>query len=540
MPTRLAVPAHRAVEWTLTAAIPRPDPWGGIQLHAELQGPGGATLRVPAYWDGGDTWRLRLGAAEPGIWRARSVCSDPGDAGLHGQEAELVVGPAVAGSRFDRHGAVGIAGDGTHFAHADGTPFPWLGDTWWMLMSERVAWPDGFARLVAHRAGQGFTVAQVVVGFPPDTTPFDGRDGNAGGSPWEPGYARINPAYFQACDRRLAAMIAAGILPCILGGWGYHLLFMGEERALAHWRYLVARYAAWPVAWCLAGEGGMPFYLSQDPPGDSQRLQAAWPALARAVRAEDPWRRPLSLHPRRNSWDDTTDPATLDFHMLQPGHLPNALRNGVESLAIGRDRFPDRIIVNAEPPYEGHGGTNGPDIQRHAFWSTVLSGGMGFTYGAAGIFQANDRERPTGNRPDGGAFDAVFWDDAMRLPGAAQIAAGHGLLSSLPFHRFRPHPEWVEACLRWGAEVYNPPWRAYAAGIPGECRIIYLPLRWYHWEGPLVRQLEPGLRYRAVYVEPDSLRRHPCGIAAAGPDGCWRAPTLPHLFDWLLLLERER
>jgi Protein of unknown function (DUF4038) len=115
-----------------------------------------------------------------------------------------------------------------------------------MLMSERVSWPDGFHHLVATRAAQGFTVAQVVVGFPPDTTPFDGRDANAGGSPWDPGYIRINPAYFQAADRRLALMIEHGIVPCIVGGWGYHLGFMGEENMTLHWRYLVAPAAGDP------------------------------------------------------------------------------------------------------------------------------------------------------------------------------------------------------------------------------------------------------------------------------------------------------
>jgi hypothetical protein len=68
-------------------------------------------------------------------------------------------------------------------------------------------------------------------------------------------------------------------------------------------------------------------------------------------------------------------------------------------------------------------------------------------------------------------------------------------------------------------------------------RVIYLPLRWYHWDGPLVRALEPGIRYKAAYLEPDTLKRHELGIIAGDVIGEWRAPTLPHLFDWLLLLE---
>ena len=188
--------------------------------------------------------------------------------------------------------------------------------------------------------------------------------------------------------------------------------------------------------------------------------------------------------------------------------------------------------------YEGHGGGNGPDVQRYSFWSSILSGATGYTYGAAGVFQANDRERPTGDRPDGGAFDAVFWDDSMMLPGGEQIAAGHRLLKSLQFHRFESHPEWVTLDLRWGREAYTLPVRSYAAGIPCECRVIYMPVRWYHWDGPLVKYLEKGTKYRAAYVETNTMKRHELGVVQGDANGEWRGPTLPHMFDWLLVMTR--
>jgi len=236
--SRLSAVVNRAAVWTLTSTKDRADPWGEITLFATLRGPNGEALRVPAYWDGGRLWRFRISATVAGRWTLESTCDDRSDEGLHGQVTEFLVSPAPTGEAnvFARHGAVRTAKRGAHFEHQDGTPFHWLADTWWMLMSERVAWPDDFGRLVGHRKAQGFTTVQVVVGFPPDTTPFDGRDANAGGSPWLAGYASINPAYFQAVDRRLQRIIEAGLLPCILGGWGYHLLFMGKDRMMAHWR----------------------------------------------------------------------------------------------------------------------------------------------------------------------------------------------------------------------------------------------------------------------------------------------------------------
>ena len=280
----------------------------------------------------------------------------------------------------------------------------------------------------------------------------------------------------------------------------------------------------------------MAYYLSPDRAADSLILEQQWPDVAEAVRQADPWHRPLTLHPRRNSWDDTTAPDGLDFHMIQPGHFADAPKLALTSLTTMQTRYPGHPVINAEPPYEGHGGTNWADIQRYSFWTSMLSGAAGYTYGAAGIFQANDRDRPTGNRPDGGAFDHVFWDDAMMFPGAAQLAAGHKLLISLDHHLFTSHPEWAEVELRRNHESYPLATSAFAAGIPGQCRVVYLPLRWYHWDGPLVHHLEPEVSYRAAYVETDTLRRHELGEIAGDAAGDWQGPTLPHMHDWLLVL----
>ena len=34
--------------------------------------------------------------------------------------------------------------------------------------------------------------------------------------------------------------------------------WMGVEKVKQHWRYLIARYGAWPVVWCAAGEANLP------------------------------------------------------------------------------------------------------------------------------------------------------------------------------------------------------------------------------------------------------------------------------------------
>jgi len=534
--TSLTTTVYGATEWTLRAQKPRNDPWGEISVSAVMKGPDGTQKKLPFFWAGGDEWKLRVSVSRPGRYVLHTECSDPADTGLHGHEAVLVSEAIQKESNpLFMHGPIS-ARKGKGFVHEDGLPFFWFGDTWWMLMSSRVRWPEDFSTLANDRARKGFTVVQVVIGFPGDLATDDLRAGNEGGLPWERDLSRINPRYFDACDLRLQTIIRAGIVPCILGSWGYHLLTIGEERMTSHWRYLVARYGAWPVAWALAGETAMPYYLSRDVAGDTEKLRAAWSRVSKAIRSCDSFQRPLSAHPRRTSWDDLEDHSALDFHMLQPGHMRNALGLGVTCISDARARFPEKPVVNAEPPYEGHMGTNGPDVQRFAFWSSILSGAAGFTYGAAGIFQANDRDRPTGDRPGGGAYDATTWDEAMRFPGALQLGKARELLMELPWDRFEPHPEWASTSVRRDAETYDPPLRVYSAGIPRECRVHYVPRRFWHWDGAVIHGIESGIRFRAMYIDPERFTRFDLGFVEPDANGDWKAPQTPYLMEWVLVL----
>jgi len=101
--------------------------------------------------------------------------------------------------------------------------------------------------LTADRISKGFTVIQIVAGLYPDMPPFDPRGANEAGFPWEKGYTRINPSYFDMADLRIRWLVNSGLVPCIVGCWGYFLNFAGIEVMKRHWRYLVARYGAYPV-----------------------------------------------------------------------------------------------------------------------------------------------------------------------------------------------------------------------------------------------------------------------------------------------------
>src|SRR4029078_10879940 len=122
-------------------------------------------LRVPAFWAGGKTWKVRYASPAVGTHQFRSDCSDARDMGLHGVTGTVQITPYTGKNPFYKHGPIRVAADHRYFEHADGTPFFWLGDTWWMGLCHRMHWPDDIKTLAADRKEKGFNGIQLVVGL---------------------------------------------------------------------------------------------------------------------------------------------------------------------------------------------------------------------------------------------------------------------------------------------------------------------------------------------------------------------------------------
>jgi hypothetical protein len=380
---------------------------------------------------------------------------------------------------------------------------------------------EGFQELTADRRAKGFNVVQIVCGpYPDENTMKDSWD-NEGGKPYgTKDFSVVNLKYFEYSDRRIKHLVDNGIVPAIVGGWGRGdcdgLAMAGVEGMKRHWRNLLARYGAYPTIWIVGGESKGP----------------EWGKIAMYLKSLDAYDKPLTIHPPCGV---PCDRSVFNFEMLQTGHgglndgRPTPGTNAVPQLKKAMELSPTLPVLIGEFCYEGHMQEGAPDVQRHVFWGSMLTGSAGLTYGAAGIWHASVE----GNPGTKNIYDFTTWKEGMNYPGAAQLGRGKKLLEQYQWWRFQSHPEWVDK-------------DCFAAGIPGEVRFIYRPKRGiYNWSETVVKDLEPDVDWQVYYWDPVSGRKFDQGvIKATAKTGDKYAKQVgfkkkvPSPQDWVLVMER--
>lgn len=505
-----SVEAHRVIQIDLHSSQTYTNPFMEVELNALVTRPDGRQMKVPAFWDGGDRWCFRYASEEIGQHKYRMECSDAKNRALNGVEGVIRVVASKSDNPLYRHGPIRIAADHRHFEHVDGTPFFWLGDTWWKDLCKRMTW-EGFQELTADRKAKGFTLVQIVCGTYPDEGLFEASWENEGGKPYEDRkFTRMNPKYFDYADRRIKCLVDAGIVPAIVGSWGRPdcdgMAMVGVEGMKRHWRNLIAHYGAYPTVWIIAGEAGGP----------------KWDEVTKYVKKIDPYQRPATIHTGR-----------IDFTMIGGNH-DATVATKPQTLAIFTNAYaqlPPVPVLCGETSYEEHMQQAFQDVQRQEFWMYMLHGAAGHTYGAAGVWHASVPGDP-GITP---VYDWTTWREGMNYPGSTQLGLCKKLLEKYPWQKFETHPEWVDA-------------DCYAAGIPGQVRFIYMPKRGiYNWSGPTVKNLEPDVDWHVFYFDPATGRTFDQGTIKASAKTGEKASkpvdfnhNAPSPQDWVLVFEKAK
>ena len=502
--------------------------WRAPQGQAMVTAPDGQAFSLRSFQKADGNWYIRYASPQTGIHQYRA-----------GDEAgEIEVVQYAGDNPLYKHGAVRKANK-RYLEHGDGTPFFWLADTWWMGLTTRLPYPDGFKELLGDRVEKGFNVVQIIAGLYPDMDPFDPRGMNEAGYPWDKEFTAVNPAYFDAADKKIEALVKNGIMPCVVGCWGYYMDFAGYDAISRHWDNLIDRWGAYPVCWCVAGEAVMPFYNNKDLKEGritheeyKIRIRAEWTKMTAHVKNTDPFGRLITIHPTENGHEQVDDETLLDLDMLQTGHngvmgLPNAIRQ--IKAAVDRRALP---VINSEGYYEGICGSSFEDVQRYSFMASVLAGCCGHTYGANGIWQFNTREKSYGPSPHGASWGETPWEDAYKLSGSRQVGLLKQLMTKLPWWRMELHPEWVPNPCN-----YEKLDGLICAGIPGELRVAYRSL----FGGTVFgRQKFLALdgAYHAYYYNMIEDELRDLGMAEPDADGVWNFPGTGLLHDFVMVLTK--
>ena len=533
----MQITQNNVAELTFNADAAYADPFNNIILRAIFTQPDATTVTVPAFWAGGSCWRIRYSSCQKGVHTYTTDCSEANDAGLHGQTGSVEVVEYTGDNKLYRHGSVCRRGGDLFLSHRDGTPFYWLGDTWWMGLTKRLGFPDDFAELTGDRVEKGFNVVQIVAGLYPDMLWLDERGANEAGFPWDRGFNSVNPEYFDMADRRIIYLCENGITPCIVGCWGFFMKIAGKNNLMRHWSNLIARWAAYPVCWCIAGEANMQFYDDAESNSSAALAQSRgdWNDVVKHVRESDPYHRLVTIHPTRYGHEQIDDETLLDLDMLQTGHNgPMSLAPSLQYVktALDRKKLP---VINSEACYEGIMNSSYADVQRYLYISAFMLGTCGHTYGANGIWQLNSREKPYGVSPHGVQWGETPWQEAYQLPGSRHIGNCKKFLTRFDWQNFSYRPDWVERPCSLSATD-----GLFASGIPGRIRIIYCPnFGGDFWGTIKILGIEKDIKYKALRFNPVTNTTTDLGHVSPDADNNWTTPRVDMFGDWIFVLIAE-
>ena len=515
-------------EASFTASKDYDDPLE-LNVVVDFTGPGRAQARVPAFWDGGRTWKVRFSPEKTGNWTYRVQSSEASETGLHGKTGRFHAKAYRGANQLYLHGAPRVAPSGHSFMHADGRPWFWLGCTGWnsAIMSTDEEW----SRYLQDRQAKRYTAIQFVMAAP---WRAGRKDENGRVAFAMNGRLSVDPDYFRRMDRKMDQMndrdlVGIGVLLWALTSRDNEsagaALSIPDAVKLA--RYMSARYGAHGMIWLLGGDGN---YERGDGP-------ERWKQIGRGTFPKDELRRPVSLHPggMRDPWAQFKDEYWLDFYNYQTGHGNDQAKwewNATKGTASGWKMTPAKPVVDTEPNYEGHlsyrdGKMIGADNVRRAVWYSLLAGPpAGVTYGAHGIWYWSRTAAVPLDHANTGV--AQPWHEYLEYPGSKQMTIVRNVMENMPWWKLEPNRFLL------ASEPDRVDWTAYpmpASTSDGKFALIYLP------NNPSIElNLTDFGDARATWIDPRTGARSLAGRLKEAA----RVPLkTPGTGDWLLQLRKD-
>jgi len=353
------------------------DPFNDVTLDVTFVN-GATSLTMPAFWDGGNTWKVRFAPTLTGTWTYSTSCSNTADTGLNNQIGTVNCTAYTGGLAIYQKGFVKVPASTRYFTYDDGTPFFYIGDTHWTMATE--PYSTMFQPLVDLRVTQGFTVYQ----SEPIGVNYNLADG----------LTSADLAAFQDLDNRFQYIANAGLVHANAelfftselqnNGASYSTAYLQKLT-----RYWVARYASYPVIWTTAQECDNDFYAAFTPATNP------WKTVFNALQTYDPYLHPKTAH--QEYYNNGTTPVTTANSAFSGltgynwwGVQWSPTKDGLPGFSVAQDYWNNggtRPAILYESHYENLWTNDfGARLQG---WVAYLNGMYGYGYGAQDIWDYN-------------------------------------------------------------------------------------------------------------------------------------------------------
>ncbi len=391
----MTVKTYLASEIELTSAKIYSNPFEDVDVDVVFS-LNGKEMVWPAFWDGGNTWRVRFSLPEAGVWTYTVKSTDNDNKGFS-------LNGTIECVKYDgeldiyKRGFLKTEPNIRYFMYADGTPFFYLGDTHWNFAVEEFDEPgehagelqceSHFKYIVDRRWEQGFNVYQ--------SEPIDAK------YDLSEGLFESDIEGFKDLDRRFKYIAEKGFVHA-----NAQLKFPSMLIWLKRWqdkeylerlgRYWAARYAAYPCLWTLGQEVDNDFYFTRGDQRKFQKEDNPFKDIARGLYKNDPHKHPLTAHMEffnldSNPGADGTSVSKSAFRETE-GHTWYGYQwsRGLDrplDYSFGKDGWLNgqgKVCILYESRYEGLW-TKSLGARSEG-WIAYLNGLYGYGYGAIDIW----------------------------------------------------------------------------------------------------------------------------------------------------------
>ena len=466
-------------EIVLTSTANYAHPYLEASIYAVFTGPEGQKMTVPGYFFGGKTWKVRFAAPSEGTWNYEVFCDNTADAGLHGIKGTLTANAYTGDNELIKHGRPRVSNDKEDLTYADGTPFFWLADTHWWGFSKRLNLdrsnsPDYekmFYGTIDQRAAEGYTAFQAMLWVSNDSLSASNSED---GAQWQSIWKDPTPAYWRNIDRRIDYIVSKGIVPVIGFDWGGALTTQNFDRYKQIVRYVIARYASYPVVWNMAGE-----YTTNA--ADLEALEN-YGRLGQYVSDIDAYGNLETIHNPYYDYfsaDYFRGQEWFDFVMSEGGHSPtfhlydngSGMHSFYKEYKLYNERGYKLPWLEAEAKYEDIWEIP-TDQTREIAYLAIMNGSFGYSYGVEGGWQdtwdVNDDFQTYWRKP------TPWYVGLNKIVGTTQMPYMKEFFMSLPYWDLEPD----YTSVKWTAEPDNDMVLRPTVNSTSDkrCIIIYYPM----------------------------------------------------------------